>query len=130
MKKIAKNSVVAMILFILLFSLTACGGEKLVATIEEDGMKQTIEFKFKNEIADEVKITFEAESEKDAKEGKEFFEKQLDGAKVKQSGKKVIITTTMEKYSKFLDIDYEKNKDNLKKDKLTESLKKAGYTIK
>ncbi len=129
MKKIAKSSVFAMIMLVILMSLTGCGGDKLVGKMEQDGVKSTIEISFKDDKAEKMKLTFECKTKDEAKEGAEFFKEQYKDAEVKQSGKK--ITINMEAVD-FINSNsmFKVKKDDLTKEKMTELLEKMNYEVK
>ena len=136
MKKMLKSSIVAMLMFVMLFALAGCGEDKLVGTLEEGGMKMEIEITFKKDVANKVKMSFEAESEDQAKEGKEYFEEAFggDGVSVKQSGKKIVIEmdikTFLIDWGGVSESEYEKEKDTLTKDNLRGVLEEMGCDIK
>ena len=89
--------------FILVFSLTACGSEKLVATMEKDDeFEAKLEIKFNSD--DEPKSinwTIEFEDKDDAKDAYEELEEMIEeyeeeedkdaGVKAKRSGKKITL---------------------------------------
>ncbi len=130
MKKTIKSSVVAVIMVLLLLSLTGCGGDKIVVTKDDDDMPIKMEISFKKDVADKVKITVEAPSKDDAKDGVEFFKKQFgEDAKVKASGKNVIIETNIKDMFKSMGLG-SIDDENLSKDKITEALKQAGFDVK
>ncbi len=131
MKKTAKSSLFAMFMFIILLSLTGCGGDKLVGKMDKDGIKSSIEITFKDNKADKMKLTVEADSNDEAKDAVKSFKKMYEKADVKQSGKKVIITMdTVEFINTIGEASTKINNEDLTKEKMTEILKKAGYEIK
>ncbi len=133
-KKTIKSSIIAMLMFILLFTLAGCGEDKLVGKLEESGMDMTIEITFKKDVADKVKMTVEADSDDQAKAAKSSFERMFgDSVDVKQSGKKITISmdikTFMTDFGGASEEEFEKNKDTLTKDNLKEVLEEMGAKI-
>lgn len=128
MKKTLKITTLLVITIALLFILTGCGNKNLVATRtfteDEDGMnmKARVEVSFKKDIADEVKMSMEFDSEETALQYKEYIA-EADGSKIDQKGKSV--TTTI----KASDFAAEENNKEVTKDAMTEYLKNEGFTI-
>ena len=90
-----------LMLFVLVFSLTACGSKTLVATLDEDEIESKLEIKFNSDDEPKsIKLTMEFEDRENAKENYEDFEDMLEdfmddeedlGFKSKRSGKKIIL---------------------------------------
>lgn len=134
MKKVLKNSLILAILAMILFALTGCGGDKLVGKKEgSDGLEQSMELHFKDDKIDKMVMSMEAPSKKEAKEAvKQAKESNaLKDAKVKASGKKVVITMTVKQF-----VDYmggfisEDDMKALSKDEWKEFLESQGYEVK
>lgn len=129
MKKTIKNSVVALIMVILLLSLAGCGGDKITATMSDDDFEMKMEISFKDDLADKVKMTIEAPSKEEAKESVDEFKEEFgEKAKVKTSGKKVIIETDLKDMFNEMGIS-SVNDDDLTKENVIEALEMVGFEV-
>ena len=137
MKRTAKSVLLVMLLAVVLFALTGCMGNKLVATkTTEDSFfgkyEETVEIKFKKDKADTITMTMEFEEEEKAKSVAALFDladsEELEGMEVEQKGKKVIMTMDAKAFSEQQGID--DNDDSLSKDSLKKSLEEDGYKVK
>ena len=109
MKKTAKSILLMLVMAVMLVALTACGGNKLVAIKEysEDdsffgAYTETIEIKFKNDVADKVTMTMEFEDKDKAEAIASVYKlagDEMEGVETKTSGKKFIMT---------MDADYDR----------------------
>ena len=92
-----------------------------------------IEISFKNDVADKVKLTVEADSEDIAKAAKGSFESMFDDVEVEQDGKNITITMDIKTFLVDLggasESDFKNNKDTLTKKNLTEVLEGMGAEI-
>lgn len=127
MKNFLMKSCFVAIIFAVLFALTGCGGDKLVGTQEMDGMTSTIEVTFKKDVADKIKMTFECKSTDDAKDAYESMKDEYKNAKVKRSGKKVIIEMKADEFMKEAGIT---EKSEMTKENFEKLFKLIGYEIK
>lgn len=128
MNKTIKFIIAVVMMLATLLTLTACGGNKIVATKEtNEGLgfsaKEKLEITFKG---DEVKKAVETMEFKNKDEAEAFAAllkvADEDGIKIKKSGKKVTITFTKDA---FKDSFSGANKDEIKK-----SLEEQGYKVK
>ncbi len=133
MNKKLKSLFVALAMVTILFALTGCGGNKLVATKStEDSMmgnyKEKIEISFKDDKVDKVEWTMEFDKEESAKAASGLYQLASSEAKmeVKQSGKKVTIKMDAKAFASQGDID----EDAMSKDKMKERLEEQGYKVK
>ena len=139
MKETLKGIAIALAMGLILISLSACGGNKLVATkTTEDSMmgnyKEEIVFTFKNDKVDTVKMSMEFDKEETAKSMYSLYnlgmsmsdEEAPEGMEVKQDGKKLVITMNASMYAEQEDI----SDDKLTKEALKAELEEAGYTVK
>ncbi len=130
-----------LIAFVMLFSLTACGGEKFTCTGEQDGQKGTVTGTVKDGKVTkiEMEIVTEAESEDAAKQSVALvnaFSSLGDEKGVtmsaKANGKKVTMNTVMDitkmddeaKESASVDLS------DLSKDKIIKLYEEQGFTCK
>ena len=139
MKKTLKALALALVMGILVISLTGCGSNKLVATkTTEDPMmgnyKEQITMTFKNDKVETIEMSMEFDNEETAQGMYGIFslgmsmdeEGQLDGMDVKQDGKKLVITMDAKAYAESEGAsDEEMTKEALKK-----ALEEDGYTVK
>lgn len=140
MKKVLKSVALLLIIGMVLVLLTGCGGDKLIATktTEDDSMglgkyEEKIEVKFKDDKVSEMTMTAEFEKEESAKSmaaifnlGATMSEEEMEGFKVEQEGKKVVIKMDAKTFAKQEDLsDEEMTKEAIKK-----SLEEDGYTVK
>lgn len=139
MKKTLKALALALVMGILVISLTGCGSNKLVATkTTEDEMmgnyKEQITMTFKNDKVETIEMSMEFDNEETAQGMYGIFslgmsmdeEGQLDGMDVKQDGKKLVITMDAKAYAESEGVkDEEMTKEALKK-----ALEEDGYTVK
>ena len=138
MKKTLKALVLAVIIGLVLISLTGCGGNKLVATkTTEDEMmgnyKEKIVITFKKDKVEAMEMTMEYDKEETAQAmygilsfGMSMAEDgELDGMDFKQDGKKIIINMDASAYEATRGTIGEMTKEELKT-----SLEKEGYKVK
>lgn len=129
MKKVLKVASILAVVFAMLFALTGCGGNKLVATKDhDDNEKETVEISFnKDNEAEKIKMVYKLSSDSDAKDAFESAKSLYgDNVKVKRSGKKVEITMNYDEFAKSMGI-YSKK---LTKDDAKTMFEKAGYKVK
>ena len=139
MKKTLKALALALVMGILVISLTGCGSNKLVATkTTEDEMmgnyKEEITMTFKNDKVETIEMSMEFDNEETAQGMYGIFslgmsmdeDGQLDGMDVKQDGKKLVITMDAKAYAESEGAsDEEMTKEALKK-----ALEEDGYKVK
>lgn len=138
MKKTIKSSALLLVIAMILFTLTGCMGNKLVATkSNEDSMfgkyEEKVEISFKNDKADKITITTEYEEEEKAESAASLYklainsgEEELKGLEVEQKGKKVILKMDAKAFSSQEGMkDEDLTKDNIKK-----ALEEDGYKVK
>ena len=131
MKKTAKSILLVTILAIVLLALTGCGGDKLVATKSSDLGEEKVEISLKDDKIKEIEWTITCEDKDDAKEGAEVFEelaKDTEGMKVKQSGKKVVLTMDAKAFSTFAGADI--SDESISKDDLKKMFEEMDYEVK
>lgn len=136
MKRTAKSLFLALVMGLLLFALTGCGSNKLVATksTEDDYMgkyEEKIEISFKDNKANEIVWTMEFEEEEKAKSVASVFElasssEEMKGMEVEQDGKKIVLKMDAETFASQEDLD----DDSLSKDEMKKSLEDDGYKVK
>lgn len=138
MKKTIKNIALVLVMGIMLVLLTGCGGNKLVATktSEDDTMgkyNEKIEITFKNNKANEIKMTYEFEDKSNADSmysllnlGMAMAGEEVEGLKVEQDDKKVIMTMD----SKAFEEQEGTNDEEMTKDALKAKLEEQGYKVK
>ena len=140
MKKALKSVSLLLIIGMVLVLLTGCGGDKLIATktTEDDSMglgkyEEKIEVKFKDDKVSEVTMTAEFEKEEAAKSmaalfnlGSSMAEEEMEGFKVEQKGKKVIMKVDAKTFAKQEDLSDE----DMTKEAIKKSLEEDGYTVK
>lgn len=128
MNKTIKIIIAVVMMLATLLALTACGGNKIVATREtNEGLgfsaKEKLEITFKG---DEVKKAVETMEFKNKDEAEAFAAlikvANEDGIKVKKSGKKVTITFTKEAFKDSF--------SGASKDEIKASLEQQGYKVK
>jgi hypothetical protein len=137
-KKTIKNIALVLVMGIMLVLLTGCGGNKLVATkaSEDDTMgkyNEKIEITFKNNKANEIKMTYEFEDKSNADSmysslnlGMAMAGEEVEGLKVEQDDKKVIMTMD----SKAFEEQEGTNDEEMTKDALKAKLEEQGYKVK
>lgn len=140
MKKALKSVSLLLIIGMVLVLLTGCGGDKLIATktTDDDSMglgkyEEKIEVKFKDDKVSEVTMTAEFEKEEAAKSmaalfnlGSSMAEEEMEGFKVEQKGKKVIMKVDAKTFAKQEDLSDE----DMTKEAIKKSLEEDGYTVK
>lgn len=135
MKKTAKSILLVMVMAVLLFGLTACGKNKLVATKDgEDNFfgkyKETIEITFKDNKADTIIMTRELEDKEVADNLAKLIDsvgtEALGGMDIKVDGNKVIMTLNSEQFAAEENLDDE----DLSRDSIKKELEKDGYKVK
>lgn len=140
MKKVLKSSILVVIMVALLLSLVACGGNKLVATKEEEDSafgKYTEEMvvEFKNDKVSTVEMSMIFDKEETAEGMYSLYNLGLSmaneedkpaGMEVKQDGKKLTIKMDANAYAKEQSVSDEE----LTKEAVKKSLEEAGYTVK
>lgn len=139
MKKTLKATVLALVMGLVIISLTGCGSNKLVATktTEDETMgnyKEEITITFKNDKADTVQMSMEFEDEKIAEGMYGIFSLgmsmdetgELEGMDVKQDGKKLIITMDSKAFAESEEV----SEEDMTKEALKKALEEDGYTVK
>lgn len=136
MKKTVKYLLVAFAMVVLLFSLTGCGSNKLVATktVEDEFFgkyEEKIEIEFKDDKAETIVWTMEFENEDDAESTASMFkllegDEEFEGIEVEQKDNKVILTMDAQSFASQQDID----DGSLSKDEMKKSLEEEGYKVK
>lgn len=138
MKKTVKIILLVIIIASLLFLLTACGEDKLVATkTTEDATmgnyKEEIVMTFKNDKVDQIEMAMEFDSEETASSmfavlnmGISMSEdNSLEGVEFTQESNKITMTMNASTYAESEGI----SEENLTKDALRASLEADGYTV-
>ena len=130
MKKTSRSILLITIMAFLLFTLTGCGGNKLVATTSSEFGDEKMEITFnKDDTPKKIVWTIKTEDTADAKEITEEFKediKDIDGAKVKRNGKKVVLTMKYEAFIEYLDVDID---TDISRDEFEEMLEILGFEI-
>lgn len=137
MKKTIKLVSLLVVMVILLAVLTGCGGNKLVATktVEDDGSgmgkyEEKVEIIFKDDKASEIIMTSEFEKEEIAESMAEIFKiaetEGMEGFKVEQDGKKVIIKMDANTFAEQEGTPEEK----MTKEAMKKALEEDGYKVK
>lgn len=128
MKKVIKSVALLSIMIMAVAFLAGCGN-KLVATKTTDDeymgkYDEKIEIKFKNDKADEVKMTYTFDNEDSAKSLASMYSLLGgDEIKVDQKGKSVVMTMSAEDFGGT-------GEDAMTKDEIKASLEEQGYTVK
>ena len=139
MKKTLKSLGILLIMGMMLFLLTGCGSDKLVATktTEDDMMgnyKEEIVMTFKNDKVETMEMSMEFDDEETAQGMYGLYnmglstseESDTEGMEVKQDGKKLVIKMDAKTYAETEGAsDEEMTKEALKK-----ALEEDGYTVK
>ncbi len=139
MKKVLKSVTLIVTMGLILFLLSGCGNDKLIATktTENDMMgnyKEEIIMTFKDDKVTNIEMSMEFEEEETASSmyavlnmGASLSEESnLEGMEAKQDGKKLIITMDAKAYAESEGISDEE----MTKDVLKTSLEEEGYTVK
>lgn len=139
MKKTLKATVLALIMSLVVISLTGCGSNKLVATktTEDETMgnyKEEITITFKDDKVKTVEMCMEFEDEEIAKGMYGIFslgmsmdeDGELEGMDVKQDGKKLTITMDAKAFAESEEV----SEEEMTKEALKKSLEEDGYTVK
>ena len=139
MKKTLKALALALVMGILVISLTGCIGKKIVATRtiedEETGTyKEKFTATFKNSKVESIERIMEFEDEETAEKMYELVsfimsmdqEGTLEGMEVKQESKKIIIIMDAKVFAKSKGTTPEQ----MTKETLRKSLEEEGYTVK
>lgn len=139
MKKTLKALVLALVMGILVISLTGCGSNKLVATKStEDEMMgnytEEITVTFKDDKVETVEMSMGFDDEETAQGmygllslGMSMDEEgQLDGMEIKQDSKKIIMTMDAETFAAF----EEMSDEEMTKEAIKASLEEEGYIVK
>ncbi len=139
MKKVLKSSLLMLVMAVMLFAMVGCGQDKIVATktstSEEEFLgisgeiKETIEVTFKKDKVEKMTWTMEFENAEAAKSMYGLYlmaSSEIEGMEVEKDDKKVIMKLDAVAYSKMQDVD----EADLSKEKLIETLKEEGYTVK
>lgn len=139
MKKTIKGLVLALLMGLIVISLTGCGQDKLVATkTTEDGMmgnyEEEVTVTFKKDKVETVKMAMEFENEETAQGmygllnmGMSMSEEgDLEGLKIEQDGKKIIMTMDA---ATFAESEGASDED-MTKEAIKKSLEEEGYTVK
>lgn len=139
MKKALKGLGILLIMGMMLFLLTGCGSDKLVATktTEDDMMgnyKEEIVMTFKDDKVETMEMSMEFDDEETAQGMYGLYnmglsmseESDTEGMEVKQDGKKLVIKMDAKAYAESEGAsDEEMTKEALKK-----ALEEDGYTVK
>jgi len=139
MKKTLKALVLALVMGLIVVSLTGCGSSKLVATktTEDEVMgnyKEEVVMTFKKDKVETIEMSMEFDDEETAEGMYGLFsfglsmaeEETPTGMDVKQDGKKIVITMDAKTYAESEGVtDEEMTKEALKK-----ALEEDGYTVK
>ena len=139
MKKTLKGLGILLIMGMMLFLLTGCGSDKLVATktTEDDMMgnyKEEIVMTFKDDKVETMEMSMEFDDEETAQGMYGLYnmglsmseESDTEGMEVKQDGKKLVIKMDAKTYAETEGAsDEEMTKEALKK-----ALEEDGYTVK
>lgn len=130
MKKKISVLFVTIAMIAMLFVLTGCGGNKLVATkTTEDSFmgkyEEKMEISFKNDKADKIVWTQEFESEEKAEAAAAIYKLATTEAKmeVEQKGKKVTIKMAAKDFA-------DEDDDSMSKEDMKKELEEQGYTVK
>jgi len=139
MKKTVKSLVLALIIGIMVISLTGCGSDKLVATktVEDENgnYKEEIIITFKKNKVETIEVSMEFEDEEAAQGmylllnlGMQMNEsgEEIEEIKIEQEGKKLIFKVDGKTYAETEGI----SEKDLTKEALKKSLEKDGYTVK
>jgi len=139
MKKTLKAIILALVIGILVISLTGCGSDKIVATkTTEDEMmgscKEEITITFKNDKVETIKMSMEFDNEETAQGmygilslGMSMDESgELEGLEIEQKGKKLIMKMDATTYAETEGVSDE----DMSKEALKKSLEEDGYTVK
>ena len=139
MKKTLKGLALALVMSLIVISLTGCGSDKLVATkTTEDEMmgnyKEEITMTFKNDKVETIEMSMEFDNEETAQGmygllslGMSMDENgELEGMEVEQDGKKIIMTMDAQAYASSEGVSDEE----MTKEALKEALEEDGYTVK
>ena len=139
MKKTLKAIILALVIGILVISLTGCGSDKIVATkTTEDEMmgscKEEITITFKNDKVETIKKSMEFDNEETAQGmygilslGMSMDESgELEGLEIEQKGKKLIMKMDATTYAETEGVSDE----DMSKEALKKSLEEDGYTVK
>lgn len=139
MKKTLKAVIFALVIGILVISLTGCGSDKIVATkTTEDEMmgscKEEITITFKNDKVETIKMSMEFDNEETAQGmygilslGMSMDEAgELEGLEIEQKGKKLIMKMDATTYAETEGVSDE----DMSKEALKKSLEEDGYTVK
>jgi len=128
MKRTSKSLLLIAIITMILLTLTGCGKNKLVATKSSDDYEEKIEISFKDDKIKEVTWTMEFDKEEDAESFVKLFESmssELEGAEVKQKGKKAILKFDEKSFAEFSGDEANSSKEDIKK-----ALEEDGYKVK
>ncbi len=139
MKKTLKALLLAVVIGLMVISLTGCGNKKLVATktTEDEIMgnyKEEITMTFKDDKVETIEMKMEYDDEETAQGmygllslGMSMDESgELEGMEVKQDGKSVIITMDAEMYAESEGA----SEEEMTRDAMKEALEEEGYTVK
>lgn len=139
MKKTLKGLALALVMGLIVISLTGCGSDKLVATkTTQDEMmgnyKEEAVITFKNDKVETIEISMEFDNEEMTQGMYGLLslgmsmdtEGELEGLKIEQKGKKIIMKMDAETYAKSEGVSDEE----MTKEALKEALEKDGYTVK
>ena len=141
MKKTLKALALALVMGLIIISLTGCGGNKLVATkkVEDEMMgnyKEEIVMTFKDDKVETIEMSMEFDDEKTAENMAGVFGfmmsmpqeegESLAGMNVKQDGKKLVITMDAKTYAQSEGA----SEEEMTKEALKAALEEEGYTVK
>lgn len=136
MKKTVKSPLLLVFMAVMLFALTGCGNNKLIATKStsaEDSMsgacEEKIEVTFKKDKAEKIVWTMEFEDESNASTMAGLYKlasSEIGDIEIEQDGKKVILTMDSNVFAKSSDL----KEDDLTRESITKTLEDEGYTIK
>lgn len=139
MKKTLKAAILAVVMGLIIISLTACGSNKLIATktTEDETMgnyKEEITMTFKDDKVETIEMSMEFDDEETAEAMYSLYsfgmsmseEEAPEGMQVKREGKKFIMTMDATAYAEFEGVSDEE----MTKEALKAELEADGYTVK
>lgn len=139
MKKTLRALVLALVMGLIVISLTGCGSDKLVMTKETQdetlgNSKEEVIITFKEGKADTIKTITEFDNEEMAKGMYGLIslgmsmdaEGKLEGMEAKQEGKKLIVTINAKTYAESIEL----TEEEMTKEVMKKTLEEDGYTVK
>lgn len=141
MKKTLKVLGIVVLVLVMLLALTGCGN-KVIATkdVDEDGVeyKQRIEYKFKGDKVENIKMTMTFKDKDTAEKMNEQLEQAMSlmsafggGIDIEPElkGKKIIMEIDVKEYAEMAGVDEDEIESTSKKE-LKEELKEQGYKVR